>query len=214
MGCEKKSELKTLIVTGGHSYDTVHFLRMFDSMDFLSYDTLIQPSANQLLKNERIKEYDVLVFYDMYQEISEGEKAEFVRMLEEGTGVVFLHHALASYQDWDEYLQIVGGRYSEDSSGYAHDLQIPVTIHEPNHPVTDGIDDFVIKDEIYYNYAILPDVKVILETNYENTNLAIGWCHVYGKSKIVYLQPGHDNNAFSHPSYRALVQNAIQWVSR
>lgn len=30
---------------------------------------------------------------------------------QEGKGLVALHHCLASFQDWDEYPKIIGGRY-------------------------------------------------------------------------------------------------------
>jgi predicted oxidoreductase len=35
-------------------------------------------------------------------------------MLEQGKGIVFLHHALASYREWAEYESITGGRFYLD----------------------------------------------------------------------------------------------------
>lgn len=211
MQCKPDKPVSVLVVTGGHVYDTANFLRMWDEMEGVTYDTLIQPSGNRLYDQPKIASYDVLVFYDMYQEISGEQKEAFLRLLNQGIGVVFLHHSIASYQDWDEYLNILGAHYSEDTSGYQEKLNIPVQIVNPEHPVTAGMSDFEIFDETYFNVRVLPEVTPLLKTNHPQSMPLMGWTHRYGNSTIVYLQSGHDNNAFHDLNYRKLVQQAIVW---
>src|SRR5207245_1252022 len=78
-----------------------------------------------------------------------------------GSGWVVLHHALVSYQHWPEYEKIIGGRYPEAEgksgvvtaeTGYQHDVEIPVLIVAKEHPVTAGLKDFTIHDEIYWGF--------------------------------------------------------------
>jgi type 1 glutamine amidotransferase len=34
----------------------------------------------------------------------------------------------------------------------------------------------------------------------------------YGKSRIVYIQLGHDHNSFDDRNYRQLIKQSIDWV--
>lgn len=210
--CDAQQSQKILIVTGGHEYDRQNFLKMFESFDGIEFDEAILPEANQIYASDSIDKYDVLVYYDLFQEISELQKKAFLEMLERGKGIVFLHHSLASYQDWDEFTQIRGGKYDLDSSTYAHGQDILVKISDPKHHITRGLEDFLIHEETYNLYEVLPGVYPLIQTDHSESESIIGWTKMYGNSRIVYLQPGHDNNAFSNPNYRKLVQRSIVWA--
>jgi len=212
--CQTKEPLKVLVITGGHAYDTTNFLRMFSELETIEFDAEIHPSANTLYGSDRMNQYDVIVYYDLYQEITEDEKEAFLQLLDKGIGLVFLHHCIASYQDWDEYIKIVGGRYDLDTSGYAHDLEVPIEIVSSRHKITKGLSNFTLHDETYFNTVVLPGVDLLLRTDHEQSDAILGWTNKYSNSKIVYLQPGHDNNAYSNENYRQLVEQAIVWVSR
>lgn len=212
------------IITGGHEYDSVNFFRAFESYDDLEFDHLLQPEANQLYSSDSIDNYDVLVFYDLYQEISEDQKTAFIEMLNEGKGIVFLHHSIASYQDWDEFMKILGARYylkpavySNDSvppSTYLDDQDVSAKILDYKHPVTKGLEDFLIHDEVYDYVTVLPEVHPLIGTDHPESSDILVWTNIYGKSRIVYIQFGHDNNAYSNPNFRKLLRQSIDWVSK
>jgi type 1 glutamine amidotransferase len=42
----------------------------------------------------------------------------------------------------------------------------------------------------------------------------VAWTNEYGKSRVVYIQSGHDNNAYINPNFRKIIYQAIEWVSR
>lgn len=92
-------------------------------------------------------------------------------------------------------------------------MKIPVQIVSKEHPITTGIDDFIIHDEVYGNYKILPTVNPIIKTSHPESENIIGWTNTYGKSKIVYLQMGHDHNSFDDENYRRLIKQSINWVT-
>lgn len=216
------SDLKILIVTGGHDFEEEAFFEMFDDFEEINYKVLSHPDANNAYLSDSIKAFDAIVYYDMVNEITEEQKAGFINLLEDGIGVVFLHHSLAGYQDWDEYEKIIGGRFYHESrsdttgitlSTYRHDVEIPVTIADRNHSVTNGLKDFVIYDEVYGSLKILPDVHPLLKTNHSESSEVIAWTNEYGNSKIVYIQSGQDHNAYDNPNYRQLVMQALEWVA-
>lgn len=219
-GCSDKSEI--LLVTGGHAFDTTEFFSLFPSDNGISVDTVSQPFANLLIENNKAEKWDAVVFYDMWQDITMDQKEAYRRLLENGTGMIFLHHSLVSYQDWDEFTTIRGGKYHEkgygkDStklSGYEHDLDLMITVIDQENPVTKGIQDFQIHDEGYSNVEILPSVTPLLGTSHQACSQYVAWTNEYKNSRIVYIMLGHDRNAYENPSFRKLINNSISWVSQ
>lgn len=213
---------KVLIITGGHDFEEKPFYEMFNSFQGLAYDTITQPKGNALLESTKIKEYACLVFYDMYQNITENQKAAMLKLLDEGVGMVFLHHALVSYQDWPEFEKIIGGKYhlktsnGQPASTYKHDVNFTVKIANGSdaHPITKGMQDFEIHDEVYGSYSVGNHVNALIQTDHPESTPKIGWSHQYKNSRIVYLQLGHDHFAYENNNYRTLVQRSIWWVSQ
>lgn len=221
MGCRQQKgtgPVELLVVTGGHGYDTAEFIQMFESLPDISFETALKPDAWKMLAAGR--EFDVIVFYDMWREISDDEKQVFLNEFEKGTGMVFLHHSLASHPQWPEYVQLIGGKYNLPDhtadtslrSDYRHDILLQVRVIDRNHPVTAGMEDFEILDEGYSNTMQLPGVQNLLETSHPDCDRHIGWTHSVKNSKVVYLMGGHDKHAYEHPSFRELLSNAIHYT--
>lgn len=211
-------KLNVLIVTGGHDFDRKSFFELFDSFQDISYTELKHPEANLQLGTIDPKTFEVVVFYDMPKTISETEKESYYKLLKLGKGLLFLHHSLCSYQQWPDYKTIVGGKYHEEkntpaSSTYQHDVNFTVKISDSKHPVTKGITDFEILDEVYGNTEVLPGVTPLLTADHPQSSKIIGWVHQKENSRIVYIQPGHDQHGYSNPDYRKLVKQAIEFVS-
>ncbi len=221
LGCKLKEgsgQISLLVVTGGHAYDTAEFEQMFEALPGISFEMAVKPEAWQMLADG--KEFDVIAFYDMWNEINEQEKQIFLNEFEKGTGIVFLHHSLASHPEWPEYIELVGGKYNlpaytadtNEFSDYKHDIVLQVKVLDKNHPVTEGMEDFEILDEGYSNTRQLPGVHNLLETSHPDCDRYIGWTHSVKNSKVVYLMGGHDKHAYENPSFRKLVSNAIKFT--
>lgn len=216
---QQTESTSVLIVTGGHEFEREAFFNMFTAMPNVEYHHMEHPQANEIYASPELEKYDVLVYYDMNQDISESQKQAFLDMVQQGKGLVFLHHSLASYQEWDAYLDIQGGRYHlepEDKSRkstYKHDVQIDVNVVDSSHPVTRGLQDFTIHDEVYGNFQVLPTVQPLLKTDHPESGDTLAWAHTYGNSNIVYIQLGHDHHAYENAKYQRLVRQAIQWAA-
>jgi uncharacterized protein len=217
------SKVRVLVITGGHDFEAEPFFKLFRDNPGITYRTVEHPKAHELLTTANAGQFDVLVLYDMHQAISEAAKADLLARLNEGKGLVVLHHAIANYQAWPEYTQVIGARYYLDKttihgvekprSVYQHDMHFPVHIVDPSHPVTRGVSDFEIHDETYNLFDISPDCHPLLTTTEPTSNKVIGWSKNYGKARIVYLQSGHDHFAYENPNYQKLLAQAIQWTA-
>lgn len=215
--------LRLLVITGGHDYDKAPFGEMLASFgEGVSFEVVEFPQAFQMFQVENRSKYDVLVFYHMWQKITDQQKKELSECIASGKPLVVLHHSICAFDGWDEYLSIAGGKYFHhptvvngqkyDASVYKHDISIPVQVIDKNHPVTRGISDFTILDETYGNYYVSPRVTPLLKTGEPSSTPVIGWAHQYGNARVVTLQSGHDHHAYSDKNYRKLLIQAIYWV--
>jgi hypothetical protein len=220
----QNGKIRVLVVTGGHDYETNQFLQMFKDNPAITCQAVALPQAHACLKPDAAKDWDVLVCYDMWANISDEAKADFINCLKQGKGLVALHHCLGSYQKWDEYANIVGGKYhlekwvdngvEKPASTYKHDVDFKVKVANTRHPVTRGVSDFDIHDETYGGYEVKPGVRVLLTTTEPTSTPTIAWAKTYEKARVVYLQLGHDHLAYENPNYRQLLAQAIRWVAR
>ena len=83
----------------------------------VEYEHFIQPEANRNIANGKADDFDLLVFYDMWQQISDSEKQAYLNLTLKGKPMLFLHHSIVSYQNWPQFEQIVGGRYVLEAPG-------------------------------------------------------------------------------------------------
>lgn len=207
--------IRVQVVTGGHDHEA-SFYSVFEGDDRLSVNINPHPIA---YRNDLQKRFDVLVLYDMVQEVPDVQRKSLREFLESGKGLVVLHHAIANFNSWSWWTdEVVGGKYllkpegNMPASTYKHDEELFV---EPvlQHPITKGIPPMHIWDETYKGMWISPKVKVLLRTNNPTSDGPVAWISPYDKSRVVYIELGHDHMAHQHPVYRTLVKQAIFWAA-
>jgi type 1 glutamine amidotransferase len=214
--------LNCLVAVRGHPFDRTAFDALFQPMPGISATMVDQPAAARLMNPDGMRGFDVLVLYDMpgldfeaeqdapaYLSPSAELRDGFRALLEQGTGVVALHHALAGWPDWDEYHEWLGGRFlyhpgplrgaSHPDSGYAHDVAYDAIV-VADHPVTRGIPpQFAMQDELYLCPVFEADVTPLLRSSasftrdhFWSADLAVsgrmhqreGWEHPPGSNLI------------------------------
>lgn len=219
------AKIKALIITGGHGFSERPFFKIFSDLPWLSYTAAAHAKTGGATAYERpdLLDYDVVVLYDMPKTITDAQKAKFLSLFDHGVGLFVLHHAIVAYQHWPEYENIIGGRYPEedgkagqvtDQVGYQHDIDIPVTVVNHEHPITAGLSNFTIHDEIYWGFRVSPDITPLLSTTHPKSGHPIAWTRTQGQSRIVYLQLGHGPSAYENPQYRELIARGLQWAAR
>jgi type 1 glutamine amidotransferase len=215
--------LKVAVLTGGHDFERKPFFEMFDSFKDVRWTEIQLKDHSEIFEDIGNWDYDVIVMYNMTENISQKRQDNFKKLLDRGIGLVCLHHSMGAFQDWPEFRKISGGKYYtkpavEDGkeirgSTYMHDIDMEIRIADKSHPITRGIEDFKIHDEGYKYCGFEKDNHVLLTVDHPESDKTVGWVRQYGRSKVCGIQLGHDGQAYGNPNYRKLVLRAIQWTA-
>ena len=205
--------LRVRLVTGGHAHDP-EFYSAFIGDPRIA--VTVEPHPRAYLGGTG--KLDVLVLYDMIK-TSDPKTREWLRAwVESGKGLVVLHHAICSFEDWEWWGdEVVGARYLTTPargmapSTFFHDLQLDIQVVK-KHPVTAGVDNFRILDETYKGMWFAPKLDLLLTTAHEKGDGPVGWIGPSKTARVVVLQGGHDKNAHLNPNWQRLVRNAILWA--
>lgn len=202
------------VVTGGHPFEADPFFQIFDSFDDVRWHALDTPETG----------HDVLVFYDMpgltfsrsdppvvFPAPPQTVLDTFDALAGEGTGLVFLHHAIASWPAEEWFADLVGGRFHYQpgrwraveypDSGYVFDVTHRVTVLDPHHPVCNGLDDsFPLTDELYCFPVDEESVHPLMKTDFP-----VDDCSHFFSADLAIRGRRNNNEGWRHPPGSRLV---------
>jgi type 1 glutamine amidotransferase len=129
-----------------------------------------------------------------------------------GRPIVAHHGAIASYDDWPRFGELVGFAWIWGTTNHSPVGEYAVRVLPTAHPVVAGVGDFSIRDELYYDIAIAPGLEVTTHAHaeYQDRRLPMVMT-AHDAGKRVYLANGHDLRAFECPAMKTLWTNAIGW---
>lgn len=147
------------------------------------------------------------------------EQGRAVKEFVENGGSAFFFHnnshvSLAS----KDYRDVEGAVYT----GHPPIRAFRVKITNRNHPITRGVNDFLVVDEQHYvTYDKDPKYVLMRSENADGlsygdqgTSCEAGWAYDYGKGRVCFMAPGHMITALWNPEYVKLQKNAVKWLLR
>lgn len=151
-------------------------------------------------------------------ELSAEARAAIAGHVAAGGGLLGLHTASICFDDWPEWRDVLGGTWRWGQSWHPEPGPARATLH-PQHPLTRGLEDFTVQDEVYSDLELAPGVEIAAWAE----GLASGapvtgaqpalWTHRHGRGRAVYDALGHDEASLGHPTHRRLLQRAALWAS-
>ncbi len=141
--------------------------------------------------------------------VTEAVEHAFVDYVRKGNGLLAVHSGTAGYDQMPALRGLLGGVFVQ------HPPQCPVTVRpEPGHPLTTGCEPFTLQDEHYHMALDDSRAEVFLATESEHGMQPGGWRRTDGDGRVAVLTPGHNVEVWLHPSFQALLVNAIRWCGQ
>ena len=171
------------------------------------FECALSEDLNELTA-DRIKTYDAVLFYGSGLNFTDAKQEQslcaFVR---NGGAFVGVHSASDSFKKSDAYWELVGGRFA----GHGHG-KFTVYVHDKDHPITAGLEDFEITDETYrHRYHTNVCMRSLLRMNQGKERQSMGWVQHYGRGRVFYTSLGHGREAWTNPHFHRLVTRGLYW---
>ena len=90
-----------------------------------------------------------------------------------------------------------------------------MTIKKADHPITKGLTDFEMDDELYAKLSGDADIEVVASaySDWSKKVEPIVFVKNYGKGRVVQNVLGHDLRARSSTSFQALLRRGVEWAA-
>jgi type 1 glutamine amidotransferase len=221
--------LRVLILSGANNHDwksTTPVLRQLVETcpRFKVIDVIEDPSQ---VTAELLNRCDVIASnWSAYPEMAGhqwGEKAErdFVDWVKAGHGFVVFHAASATSQDWPAFQQLVKLTWGIDKTSHGAYHTLKVTVRDSDHPITRGMRDFWITDELWHNMVNLTgqEVRAVCEAFSEPDFGGTGKFEpvvvptALGEGRGLNIVLGHDARAMKNIGWQTLMLRGLEWAA-
>jgi len=137
---------------------------------------------------------------------SEQERAveAFVR---EGGGFIPLHNSIAIYPKQGLFRKVTAGHFVHHPPVETFSVQVV----DRCHPVTAGVEDYVVTDEQHFLEYDGDRVELLLCSHSNRGDSAAGWALTHGRGRVCFLANGHTLEVLQMPDYQKLLRNAMRW---
>ena len=141
-------------------------------------------------------------------------KEALVQFVKNGKGFVVIHAGGSSFSDWADYQQIVGGIWGKKTR-HGPQGEFLVELQSLDHPVTKGLSNFKIFDELWVNMELQPNIQVLASANaiLSNKQEPVVFVTHFGKGRCFNLVLGHDAKVMDNPHWQVLCQRGTEWAS-
>jgi type 1 glutamine amidotransferase len=217
--------IRVLILSGRNNHEWEKTTAVLDKMygeipvfkvsvtekpDTLEYDDLV--NFDVIVSNwNNWPENDILL--DTVQE------AAFLKFVENGGGMVFFHAGASSYYSSEIYHRLGIGRWGTQTA-HGTPTRARITRISQEHPITEGIPDFFIMDEVWEKTDVHPDAEVLAgitaldESDGHPINGDAVFVNRIGKGRSFYTILGHDERALFNTGFQTLMIRGTEWAAR
>ncbi len=154
--------------------------------------------------------------------LTESQQKAIVKMVREGKGYISIHGADNAPADWiPEMKEMLGGIFSHVGlpDGKTRKGTYHVKVKDTSHPITAGVSDFTLADELYYNIQTVENLEPLATVEYLGKDWPVAWTRTYGKGRVFHTPLGHrdfgpgKDDPLRNPELARMIVQAADWVS-
>lgn len=183
-----------------------------------------------LLETPALEKFDILIVTadrrDPEFRFTDAQQDAIFAFVKSGRGYVSIHGADNTPNDLTEeqtrlWKNLLGGIYSHEGlpDGKATMGEYTIRISDPSHPVTRGLSDFLIKDELYSNMQMNEYVVSIATIEHDDVTWPVAWTYEFGRGKVFHTSLGHmswrpgSDDPLRNPNLGRLIVQGVDWVA-
>jgi type 1 glutamine amidotransferase len=218
--------VRVLIVTGQHDHDwqatTPMLSQMLQQNSRFSVSVLNDPNQ---IDDSLLKYFDVIVLNWSNWPSAVGSRWNMttenaiINFVKNGKGIAFFHADCMAHQTWPEYAKMTGVVWETGKSGTSDVHSFKVVIKDKQHPVTQDMQDFWIKDELMHKMRLQSTTQVLCSANSAKNQKGSGKdepviiCSTYGSGRCFDNLLGHDTTAMQNVAWKTMMLRGIEWAA-
>ncbi len=222
------SGAKVLLLSGGqrqhHGYrDQALYLSAALENTGRFQVTITEDAA--ILETPAMKKYDLIIMAadrrDDEFKLTHSQQEAIFELVRSGLGYASIHGADNAAKDWSPvWKDMLGGIFSHVGlpDGKTKKGEFTVKIADTGSPITQGLKDFVIKDELYYQMQMMPGIEPLATIDYQGTTWPVAWTRNFGKGRVFHTNLGHrdfgpdKDDPLRNPNLRRLIIQGADWA--
>ena len=176
-------------------------------------------SDKDVLTSPSLREFDVLLFGTGFtravaqpdggvlreRDLTPAQEDGLFDFVAGGKGLVGVH-GTAWWVD-ARAVALIGGHANWHPPG----LTFTVKIEDSSHPVTRGVSDFEVEDEIYMS-AWDPAIRILASADWSEKTHPMAWVRPYEEGRVFYTTLGHTADTFRRPAMQRLIAQGVRWA--
>ena len=135
-----------------------------------------------------------------------------LRHLRRGRGLLAMHTAVICFDDWPEWGDLLGARWSWGQSGHPPLGTVRIEVADPDHPLAHGISEFEVQDEVYGFLAQRPGLQPVLTSAHGGIDHPVLWVRESLGGPVAVDLLGHGVESLQQPQHQLLVERLLRWV--
>lgn len=177
----------------------------------------------------KLKDYDVIVSnWNLYRhrrgipehlQWSEELRAAYIDFVKNGGGHVAFHAGTSTFYEWEDY-QKVGIATWRNGTTHGPSHTFEVRMEEVEHPVTAGLGNFKMWDELWQKLDVADKDAQVLTSSYcakeykgRDVWEPSTFVGQFGEGRTAYTSFGHEVRSFEKPQLRVLFARLIEWAA-
>ena len=221
---QSSNKISLLILSGKNNHEwkktTPYLANMYKQTGLFEVEISENPEA---LEAEKIATYDVIVsnwssFPDREYRWPRKAEEALIEFIKKGGGFVTFHASATAFYEWPEFKEISTGAWVDETS-HGKICTARVTITDGEHPITNGMRNFTIFDELWMKAEQNVDFSVLAGAVNENTKKAgLGAQPVvsvmeYGKGRVFHNALGHELRNMRNSGFQTLMLRGTEWAA-
>ena len=168
-------------------------------------------SRDYAILENGLSPYSSALFYTDVGSLTPAQESSLLDFVSQGNGFFGLHTAAASFRECQGYHDMLNGFFD----GHSPYMDFTVTVEDSDDPLTRGLEDFAVTDELYY-LKHDPSRSHHLLQAYDSTRdqtHVMAFRHNYGQGRVFFFALGHDMAVLAHPTFQEIVRRGALWTA-